>query len=44
MPLTRISIDVADSSLLLLVFLRSLSPLPDCHIINIHVDHQDMKL
>jgi hypothetical protein len=43
-PLTRISIDVADSSLLLLLFLRSLSTLSACHIINIRVGHQDMNL
>jgi len=38
------SIDVADSSLLLLLFLRSLSTLSDCHIINIRVGHLDMNL
>jgi len=38
------SIDVADSFLLLLLFLRSLTTLSDCHIINIRVDHLEMNL
>ena len=44
LPLTRISIDIADGSLLLLLFLKSLNILLGCHIINIHPCHQDMKL
>ena len=43
-PLTRISIDVADSSLLPLLFVSSLSILSGCPIINICGGHQDMKL
>ena len=43
-PLTRISIDVADSSVLPLLFLRSLSVMSGCHIINVCGGHQDMKL
>jgi len=43
-PLTRISIDVADSSVLPVLFLRSLSIWSVCHIVNICVDHQGMKL
>jgi len=38
------SIDVADSFLLLLLFVRSLTTLSDCHIINIRVDHLEMNL
>jgi len=38
------SIDVAGSSLLLLLFLKSLSTLSACHIINIRVGHLDMNL
>ena len=43
-PLTRITIDVADSSVLPLLSLRSLSGLSGCHIIDICVGHQDVKL
>jgi len=43
-PLTRITIDVADSFVLPLLFLRSLSGLSGCRIINICVAHQDVKL
>jgi hypothetical protein len=44
MPLTRISIDVADSSLLPLLFLRSLTIFSGFHIISTCVGHQEMKL
>jgi hypothetical protein len=43
-PLTRISINVADSSLLYLLFLMSLSIFSGRSIINICSCHQDMKL
>jgi hypothetical protein len=43
-PLTRISIDVAENSLLPLLFVRSVSILSGCPIINICGGHQDMKL
>jgi len=44
MPQTRISIDVADSSVLPLLFLRSLGIFSGCHIINICGGHQHTKL
>jgi hypothetical protein len=44
LPPTRIFIDIRDSLLLPLLFLRSLSTLSDCHIINMHPCHQDIKL
>jgi hypothetical protein len=44
MPLTRISIDVAENSVLPLLFRRSVNILSCCHIINICGGHQDMKL
>jgi hypothetical protein len=43
-PLTRISINVADSSQLRLLFLRSLSILWGCPVVNIYSCHQEMKL
>ena len=43
-PLTTIHIDLADSSVLPLLFLRSLNILSGCPIINIHSCHQDRKL
>ena len=43
-PLTRIDIDVADSSVLSVMFLRSLCIFSGCPIINIHSCHQDWKL
>jgi len=43
-PLTTISVDVADSSLLRLLFLWSLNILTGCAIINICSCHQDLKL
>jgi hypothetical protein len=43
-PLTTIHIDIADSSVLPLLFLRSLSILSGCPTINIHSYHQYRKL
>jgi len=43
-PLTRICIGVTERSVLSLLFLRSLSILSGCYIINICFGHQDTKL
>jgi len=43
-PLPTIHIDIADSYVLPVMFLRSLSILSSCPIINIHSCHQDRKL
>ena len=43
-PLTRIHIDVADSSVLPLLFLKSLSIFSGCPVINLRNCHQDRKL
>ena len=43
-PLTRIHVTIADSYVLPLLFLKSLSILSGCPVINIHSCHQDRRL